>query len=58
MKAVFPNARIPLSSDLFIVTDKLDAPVTTKLLMPCMLTIFAFIFGFVFSQMLSVGIGV
>jgi Protein of unknown function (DUF3137) len=58
MKAVFPNARIPLSSDLFIVRDQLDAPVTTKLLIPCMLAIFAFIFSFVFSQMLSVGIGV
>jgi hypothetical protein len=56
MKATFPNARIPLYCDLLITTDQLDAPVTTKLLIPCMLAIFAFIFGFGFSQMLSVGI--
>ena len=56
MKAVFPNARIPLLSDLMIVRDRLDAPITTKLLIPIIVSIFAFIFAFILSQMMSVGL--
>lgn len=56
IKAVFPNARIPLGSDLHIVTDQFDAPVSKKLLIPIIVGIFVFVFSFVLSQMMSVGI--
>ena len=56
MKAVFPSARIPLASDLFILTDRLDAHIMTKLLIPIIFAIFASIFGFAFSQMLVIAI--
>lgn len=56
MKAIFLNARIPLNCDLLITTDQLDAPITTKLWLPVFITLFVFIFGFAFSQMLIVGI--
>jgi hypothetical protein len=56
IKVVFPNARIPLESDLFILTDRLDAPITTKLLIPIIFSIFASIFVFAFSQMMIIAI--
>lgn len=45
MKAVFPNARIPLTSDLFIMHDEADGWSGSNYLWPILWAIFIFIFS-------------
>ena len=48
MKAVFPNARIPLTSDLYIIHDQADGWSGSNYIWPILWAIFSSFFGFMF----------
>jgi Protein of unknown function (DUF3137) len=50
MKIQFPHARIPLQSDMYIVSDVANKPVTSKLFVPIFVTLFVGIWGYLFLQ--------
>jgi hypothetical protein len=50
MKAHFPSARIPLSSDLFILSDQADSTSASKIIIPLLAAIFG---GIMFTFLLS-----